>query len=422
MTEPLAHYDALETRDPELRERALMAALAELLSFAKENSTGYREILAGIDPAAVTSREALAAVPVTRKADLRALQARSRPLGGLNTIPLERFAKLFASPGPVYEAEGHGRDWWRTARALHAAGFRRGDRVANTFAYHLTPAGSIFESGALACGCVVVPAGTGQTELQVATLVDLRIDGYIGTPSFLKLIVDKADELGADLSSLRRAMVAAEYLPPSLRRSLGARGIGVMQSYATADAGLIAYESGDPSGAVCEGMILDEGVLLELVEPGTGRPVATGEIGEVVVTTFNREYPLIRFALGDLSAVLPAASPCGRTNTRIRGWLGRADQSVKVRGMFVHPSQIGAITARHPEIGRARLVVERHDGQDRMTLHCETAQAAPGLAAAVAATVRDITRLRAEVSLREAGALPQDGRLIEDARSYGSAS
>jgi phenylacetate-CoA ligase len=412
------HYDALETRDPEGRERDLLARLPQQVAHAKANAPGFARILADVDPRAVTSRAALARLPVTRKSDLKALQAAARPLGGLNATPVGKLAKLFVSPGQIYEPEGHGRDWWRTARALHASGFRAGDLVANAFAYHFTPAGSMLENGALACGCTVVPTGVGQTEMQVTTIAELGANGYIGTPSFLKLIVEKAAELKVDISCLKKAAVGAEYLPPALRQAMAERGLSVMQSYATADLGLLAYESRGPDGKVCEGMIVDEGVLLEIARPGTGDPVPAGEVGEVVVTTFNPDYPLIRFATGDLSAVLPAPSPCGRTNVRIKGWMGRADQATKVKGMFVQPAQVAEILKRHPELKRARLVVDQSDGQDRMTLHCEVQSATAGLVEAVVATIRDVTKLRGEVTLRKPGELPNDGKVVEDARKY----
>jgi phenylacetate-CoA ligase len=412
-------FDALETRDAEARERDLLGRLAPQAAHAKANAPGFARILKDVDPRAVTSRAALARLPVTRKSDLKALQAEARPLGGLNATPLGKLAKIFVSPGQVYEPEGHGRDWWRTARALHAAGFRAGDLVANAFAYHFTPAGSMLENGALACGCTVVPTGVGQTEMQVSTIADLGITGYIGTPSFLKLIVEKAAELKVDTSCLKKALVGAEYLPPALRSAMAERGLSVMQSYATADLGSIAYETRAPDGKVCEGMVVDEGVLLEIVRPGTGDPVpAAGEVGEVVVTSFNPDYPLIRFATGDLSAVLPGPSPCGRTNVRIKGWMGRADQATKVKGLFVQPAQVAEVLKRHPEIRRARLVVDQADGQDRMTLHCEVESAPAGLADAVVATIRDVTKLRGEVTLRKPGELPNDGKVVEDARKY----
>ena len=415
----LEYYDRLETRSPTARERALMAALPKLITHAKKNAPGFARMLRDVQPRKITNREALAALPVTRKSDLAALQKAEPPLGGLNATPAEKMAKLFMSPGPLYEPEGRGTNWWRTARGLFAAGFRAGDRVLNSFAYHFTPAGSMLESGALALGCTVVPGGVGQTEMQVAAIAHLKLTGYIGTPSFLKLIVDKAGELQADISTLRRASVGAEYLPPALRVAMAARGIQVTQTYGTADLGLIAYESLGRDGKPTEGMILDEGLLLEIVRPGTGDPVPEGEVGEVVITTFNRDYPLIRFATGDLSAVLPGTSPCGRTNVRIRGWLGRADQSTKVRAMFVTPSQVNEIVRRHPEVSRARLVVEGEAGADRMTLVCEVREQPGGLAEALAGTIRDVTKLRGEVKLVAPGMLPNDGKVIEDLRKYG---
>ena len=356
---------------------------------------------------------------MTRKSDLASLQKELPPLGGLNATPVEKLAKLFVSPGPIYEPEGRGADWWRTARGLFAGGFRAGDRVANTFAYHFTPAGSMLESGAAALGCTVVPTGVGQTEMQVATIRDLGINAFVGTPSFLKLIVEKADELKIDISCLEKAQVGAEFLPPILRNNLQQRGMRVTQCYASADLGLIAYESLMPDGAVNEGMILEEARILEIVRPGTGDPVPAGEVGEVVITTFNRDYPLIRFATGDLSAVLPGASPCGRTNVRIKGWMGRADQSTKVRAMFVTPAQVSEVTRRHPEVLRARLVVEGEAGNDRMTLKCEARDRPAGLAEAIVASIRDVTKLRGEVELVPPGSLPNDGKVIEDQRKYG---
>ena len=413
------HYDSLETRDPAAREQALLAALPVQVAHAQKNAPGFARILAGVDARAVNSRAALARLPVTRKSDLSELQKREPPLGGLNATPLHKLAKLFVSPGPIYEPQGASPNWWRSARTLFAAGFRAGDLVINTFAYHFTPAGSMLESGALALGCTVVPTGIGQTEMQVSTIVDLRINAFIGTPSFLKLIVDKADELKADFSNLKKASVGGEYLPPALRRALGERGIRVMQAYGTADLGQIAYESALPDGSITEGMILDEDLVLEIVRPGTGDPVAAGEVGEVVITTFNPDYPLIRFCTGDLSAMLPGTSPCGRTNVRIKGWMGRADQTTKVKGMFVHPGHVAEIVKRHAGIGRARLVIEGEMANDRMTLAAEVADGgAAGLAEAIAATLRDVTKLRGEVRLVETGTLPNDGLVIEDARKY----
>jgi phenylacetate-CoA ligase len=412
------YYDRLETRAPKGREAALMLELPKLIAHAKRRAPGFAKILEQIRPEKISGRKALATLPVTRKSDLAALQKQLPPLGGLNATPVEKLAKLFVSPGPIYEPEGHGRDWWRTARGLFAGGFRPGDRVANSFAYHFTPAGSMLESGALALGCTVVPTGVGQTELQVAAIRGLGISGYLGTPSFLKLIVEKADELKVDISCLKRAQVGAEYLPPSVRSSMRDRGIAVTQMYGTADLGLLAYESLLPDGTVNEGMILEEGLILEIVRPGTGDPLPAGEVGEVVITTFNRDYPLIRFGTGDLSAVLPGASPCGRTNVRIRGWLGRADQSTKVRGMFVTPSQVSEVLRRHAELARARLVVEGEAGNDRMTLKCEARERPAGLAEAIVTSIREVTKLRGEVELQEPGTLPNDGKVIEDLRKY----
>jgi phenylacetate-CoA ligase len=412
------YYDRLETRAPKGREAALMLALPKLIAHAKRRAPGFAKILEKVRAEKINNRKALASLPVTRKSDLAALQKALPPLGGLNATPVEKLAKLFVSPGPIYEPEGHGRDWWRTARGLFAGGFRAGDRVTNSFAYHFTPAGSMLESGALALGCTVVPAGVGQTEMQVAAIHGLAISGYLGTPSFLKLIVEKADELKVDISCLKKAQVGAEYLPPPVRNSMRDRGIAVTQMYGTADLGLLAYESLLPDGTVNEGMILAEGLILEIVRPGSGDPLPAGEVGEVVITSFNRDYPLIRFGTGDLSAVLPGASPCGRTNVRIRGWLGRADQSTKVRGMFVTPSQVNEVLRRHVEVARLRLVVEGQEGNDRMTLKCEARSRPAGLAEAIVASIREVTKLRGEVELVDAGTLANDGKVIEDLRKY----
>jgi phenylacetate-CoA ligase len=411
-------YDRLEIRAPKSREAALMLALPKLLAHAKKRAPGFSRILEKVDPRKVTSRKALAALPVTRKSDLIPLQKALPPLGGLNATAVEKLAKLFVSPGPIYDPEGRGRDWWRAARGLFASGFRDGDRVLNCYAYHFTPAGSIMESGAAALGCTVVPAGVGQTEMQVAAIRDLRLNGYVGTPSFLKLIVEKADELKVDISCLTKAQVGAEYLPPALRESLQKRGMRVSQCYASADLGLIAYESLLADGAISGGMILEETQLLEIVRPGTGDPVPAGEVGEVVITRFNQDYPLIRFGTGDLSAVLPGASPCGRTNVRIKGWMGRADQSTKVRAMFVTPAQVADILRRHRDVLRARLVVSGESGNDSMTLKCEVRERPQGLAEALVASIREVTKLRGEVELVDPGSLPNDGKVIEDQRSY----
>lgn len=405
-------YDQLETRSPEQREAELFAQLAKQVAHAQAQAPALAELLAEIEPAGVTDRAALAALPLLRKSELIERQQRAPIFGGLTALAAPELAQVFASPGPIFEPGSKRPDFWRFARALYAAGFRRGEIVHNCFSYHFTPAGAMTESGAQALGCAVVPAGVGQTELQVQVLGQVRPQGYVGTPSFLKLILEKGDELGADLSSLEKALVSGEYLPPSLREAMSARGISVLQCYATADLGLIAYES-----SAREGMIVDEGIVLEIVRPGTGDPVPDGEVGEVVVTSLNPDYPLIRFATGDLSAVLPGVSPCGRTNVRIKGWLGRADQTTKVRGMFVHPSQVSAVLKRHPELGRGRLVVARVDDQDAMTLKAELTGAAPeGLGARVVESIRELCKLRGEVELVAPGSLPNDGKVIDDTR------
>jgi phenylacetate-CoA ligase len=362
----------------------------------------------------VTSRAALAKLPVIRKGELLDLQQGARPFGGLAASGYGEIARVFASPGPIYEPEGRAPDWWRLARALFAAGFRRGDLVHNCFSYHFTPAGSMLETGAHALGCAVFPGGTGQTEQQVQAIADLGPAGYVGTPSFLRIILEKADEQGVAMPSLTKALVSGEAFPPSLRDALIARGIHGYQVYATADLGSIAYET-----PAREGLVVDEGVLLEIVRPGTGDPVPDGEVGEVVVTTLaNPDYPLVRFGTGDLSAVLPGRSPCGRTNVRIKGWMGRADQTTKVKGLFVHPSQVAAIVARHAEIARARLVVDNPDQNDRMTLHVEPREGRAAPIDAIVASIRDVTKLRGEVQVRGTGELPNDGKVIDDTRRY----
>jgi phenylacetate-CoA ligase len=404
--------DSLESRPPEERERALMARLPRLVADAKARCLHFAETLAAVDAAAITSRAALAALPVVRKHQLLALQKGAMPFGGLAATPLAGLGRIFASPGPIYDPEGRGEDWWRFGRALYAAGFRAGELVHNTFAYHFTPAGFMMDGAARRLGCPVFPAGIGQTEMQVQTIADLRPPCYVGTPSFLKIIIDKADELGADISSLKKALVSAEALFPAQKQLFASRGIDTYQAYGTADLGMIAYET-----AGREGMVLDEDLILEIVRPGTGDPLPEGEVGEVVITSFNPDYPLIRFGTGDLSAVLPGVSPCGRTNVRIKGWMGRADQTTKVKGMFVHPEQVAAILKRHPDVARARLVVGNPAGSDVMTLHCEAVER-PGLAEAVAASIREVTKLRGEVLLVAPGSLANDGKVIEDARQY----
>lgn len=411
------HYDKLEARSPAEREADLMAALPAQVAHAQQRSRAYGEILAGVDAAKVASRAALAQLPVTRKSELLERQQKSRPqdpFGGFATaVRGPHMPHIFASPGPIYEPDAGTRDYWRAGRAMFAAGFRAGDLVHNCFSYHMTPGAFIMESGAHAVGCTVFPAGTGQTEQQLQVIAELRPVAYLGTPSFLRILLEKAAEAGADVRSLRKGLVGGEAFPPSLRDWFGERGLDVYQSYATADLGLIAYETG-----ARQGLVVDEGVIVEIVRPGTGDPVAEGEVGEVVVTTLNPAYPLVRFGTGDLSAILPGADPTGRTNQRIKGWLGRADQTTKIRGMFVHPGQVADIARRFPEILKARLVVSGEMANDVMTFQVE-AQAAPqGLDGRIAEAVRDVTKLRADVQLLQPGSLPNDGKVIEDARSY----
>jgi phenylacetate-CoA ligase len=409
-------YDALETRDPIEREAALMAALPAQVAHAQKNSPAFSQTLAGIDAASINSRQALAQLPVIRKYELLAQQQAQRAtnvFGGFAAIGFGKaMPRVFASPGTIYEPEGARPDYWRMARALYAAGFRAGELAHNCFSYHFTPAGSMMETGAHAIGCTVFAGGTGQTEQQVAAMAELKPAGYVGTPSFLKIIVEKAAEMGVALPSLKKAMVSGEAFPPSLRDWLAERGIAGYQCYATADLGLIAYET-----EAREGLVLDEGVIVEIVRPGTGDPVPAGEVGELVITTLNPDYPLIRFGTGDLSAVLPGQCPTGRTNARIKGWMGRADQTTKVRGMFVHPGQVAEVVKRFPEIQRARLVVTGEMANDQMHLNVE-AIAAEGLVQKIGDAVRDITKLRAEVTLVALGSLPNDGKVIEDARTY----
>jgi phenylacetate-CoA ligase len=408
------YYDDLETRDPEQREHALFAALPGHIAHAKAHAPYFASVLRDTEPGDVRDRKALARLPVTRKSDLIGLQKQTPPFAGMTAVPTGMLGRVFSSPGPIYDPQGARGDFWRFGRALFAAGFRGGDLVHNTFSYHFTPAGFMVDVAAQAVGCAVFPAGTGQTELQVAAIAELKPTGYAGTPSFLKIILEKADELRADAGSLRRALVSGEALLPPVRDWLQTRGIDVHQCYGTADLGLIAYET-EPMG----GLIVDEGVIVEILRPGTGDPVAAGEVGEVVVTALCPEYPLIRFATGDLSAVAAGGSPCGRTNMRIKGWMGRADQTTKVKGMFVHPSQVDQVVKRHPEILKARLVVD-HDAErnDRMTLRCEVRVRGDALAQAVAGTLRDVCKLRGEVALADAGSLPNDGKVIEDLRKY----
>lgn len=410
------HFDALETRDPAQREAALLAALPNQVAHAKASARAFAQSLQSVDAASVNSRVALAKLPVIRKHELLEQQQALRGtdiFGGFSAIAYGRaMPRIFASPGTIYEPEGARSDYWRMARAMFAAGFRENELIHNCFSYHFTPAGSMMETGAHALGCTVFAGGIGQTEQQVQAMAELKPAGYIGTPSFLKIIVEKAVEMGVALPSVRKALVSGEAFPPSLRDWLAERGIAGYQCYATADLGLIAYET-----SAREGLVLDEGVIVEIVRPGTGDPVPEGEVGELVVTTLNLDYPLIRFGTGDLSAVLPGTCPSGRTNARIKGWMGRADQTTKVRGMFVHPGQVAEVTKRFPAIKRARLVVSGEMANDQLTLKVETQETA-GLAEKISEAVRDVTKLRADIALVEVGSLPNDGKVIEDARSY----
>ncbi|MFZ6735324.1 phenylacetate--CoA ligase family protein [Undibacterium sp. Ji42W] len=411
------YLDALETRNPQSREQALMNKLPQLIAHA-QTAEGWGRILQGVDAHDIKSRSALAQLPVTRKSDLKDLQKALPPFGGLNTTPVRQLGHIFMSPGPIFDPEGRGQDWWRFARPMHAIGLRAGHLLQNCFSYHFTPAAFMVESAAARIGCAVIPAGIGQTEMQVQAMAELRPDAYIGTPSFLKIILEKALDMGADISSVQRAIVGAEALPPSLRKWLQEHGVAhVLQIYASADIGNIAYES-MTDGQVNPGMILDEDLILEIVRPGTGDLVAEGEVGEVVITSFNPDYPLIRFGTGDMSAILPDISPCGRTNQRIKGWMGRADQTTKVKGMFVHPSQVAEVVKRHQEIIKARLVVTGEMANDVMRLHCETVAPSPVLQAAIVDSLREVTKLRGDVQFVAVGSLANDGKVIDDARKY----
>jgi len=409
-------FDDLETRSPEVRERQQFNALVDQLASARKHAPYFAQLLKEVHPHEVTDRAALAKLPVTRKSDLIELQKTALPFGGMTTVPLSQLAHIFASPGPIYDPQGDKRDFWGFARALYAAGFRQGDVVHNTFSYHFTPAGFMMDLAAQTLGCPVIPAGVGQTELQVSTIADLKPVCYVGTPSFLKIILEKADEMGKDVASLKKAAVGGEAFLPSVRQMLSERAIAGYQSYGTADLGLIAYET-----EAREGLVVDEAVIVEIVRPGTGDPVREDEVGEVVVTTLTPEYPLIRFATGDLSAWLPGISPCGRTNMRIKGWMGRADQTTKVKGMFVRPSQVNEVAKRHPEILRARLTVTHDAGNnDAMTLQVEIDGRPPeGLGARIAESVREVCKLRGDIAFKPPGTLPNDGKVIEDLRKYG---
>ena len=425
MSEFSQELHAAETRSHALREQGQFQELAKQIAHAQKHSPAFADILRDVNVASVNNRQTLAQLPVTRKSELLERQQATRQkqggattdavFGGFGTQDFgSGVRRVFASPGPIYEPEGTANDYWRMARALAAAGFKAGDLIHNSFSYHFTPAGSMMETGAHALGCTVFPAGTGQTEQQVQAMLDLQPAGYVGTPSFLKIILEKAQEMGVAIPSLTKAMVSGEACPPSLRDWFAERGIAAYQCYATADLGLIAYET-----SAREGLVVDEGVIVEIVRPGTGDPVPEGEVGELVVTSLNPDYPLIRFGTGDLSAVLPGVCPTGRTNTRIKGWMGRADQTTKIRGMFVHPGQVNTIAKRFPEVLKARLVVSGEMANDVMTLRVESAKAsADDVIAKISDAIRDVTKLRGSVEWLAPGSLPNDGRVIEDARSY----
>lgn len=405
-----AHYDALETREQAAREADLFARLPGVLRSAM-TAPAYADRLKGLDPAAVTSRASLAGLPVLRKSELPALHKASTPFGGFVAAAPGSFARLFTSPGPIFEPEGRQADPWRGARALFAAGFRPDDIVLNTFSYHLTPGGFIFDASARALGCAVIPAGPGNTEQQFELIEAYRPVGYSGTPDFLKILLDAAASSGRDVSSIKRALVSGAAFPPSLQAEIKARGIDAYQAFGTADLGLIAFET-----SARDGMVVNEDLIMEIVKPGTGDPVASGDVGEIVVTSLDPHHPWIRLALGDLTAALPGTSPCGRTNMRIKGWMGRADQTTKVKGMFVRPEQVAEIGNRHPALGRLRLVVTRQGEADAMTLKAETAVANDALREEIAGTLRAVTKLGGEVELVMPGALPNDGKVIADER------
>ncbi|MGV7214048.1 phenylacetate--CoA ligase family protein [Bradyrhizobium sp. UFLA05-112] len=404
------HYDALETRALDEREAELFSRLPGILHHAMA-APAYAERLKGFEPASVTSRAALARLPVLRKSELPALHKASLPFGGFVAHPPGAFARLFTSPGPIFEPEGTQADPWHGARALFAAGFRPGDIVLNTFGYHLTPGGFIFDASARALGCAVIPAGPGNTEAQFELIEAYRPIGYSGTPDFLKILLDAAATTGRDVSSIKRALVSGAAFPPSLQAEITARGIDAYQAFGTADLGLIAFET-----EARDGMVVNEDLIMEIVKPGTGDPVAPGDVGEIVVTSLDPHHPWIRLALGDLTAALPGKSSCGRTNMRIKGWMGRADQTTKVKGMFVRPEQIAEIGKRHPALGRLRLVVTRERETDAMTLKAETAAVSEALREEIATTLRAVTKLGGNVELVSPGALPNDGKVIADER------
>ena len=407
------YFDALETRSQDARHADLFGKLPGNLAAAMKNAGGWANFLKGLDPEQVTDATALADLPVLRKSSLKQLQNQNPPMAGFSVGDNHSHGRVFMSPGPIFEPMGPGSDPWRGARALFAAGFRKGDLLHNTFSYHLTPGGFILDYGARALGCAVVPAGTGNTELQLDAIEQLKPVGYTGTPDYLKVLLDKAQELGRDASSINKALVSGGALFPSLRQEYGERGVEVLQCYATAEVGVISYES-----KAREGMIVNEDVIVEIVQPGTGNLVPQGDIGEVLVTVFSKAYPMIRLATGDLSAILPGQSPCGRTNTRLKGWMGRADQTAKIKGMFVHPSQIADIARQHPELGRLRMVIEREGASDKMILKAESAERSQDMARALAQTVKTVCKIRSEIELCAPDTLPNDGIVISDERDY----
>ncbi|HRF09691.1 MAG TPA: AMP-binding protein [Xanthobacteraceae bacterium] len=404
------HYDKSETRSADAREADLMARLPLLVAAAMQ-APGWREHLKGANAASITSRNALSKLPVLRKSALPAMQKASPPFAGLVPAPVSSFARLFTSPGPIFEPEGGEKDAWRGARSLFAAGFRPGDIVLNTFSYHMTPGGLLLDSAARALGCPVIPAGPGQTEMQLEMIAHYQPVAYTGTPDFLKILLDAAKSAGRDVSCLKKALVSGAAFPPSLQAEVKSRGVDAYQSYATADMGVIAFET-----AAREGMIVNEDVLVEIVRPGTGDPVAEGEVGEIVVTSFNEHHPWIRLGTGDLSAVMKGVSPCGRTNMRIKGWMGRADQTAKIKGMFVRPEQIAELSKQHPALQKLRLVVTRENEQDAMTLRAESANGGADLADKLAATLQAVTKLKGKVEIVAVGSLPNDGKVISDER------
>lgn len=407
------HYDALETRDPAQRDKDQFSTLAQTLTRALA-APGWGKHLAGVDPKSITSRAALAKLPILKKSDLIGLQKETPPFGGYNATAPGKAKRILMSPGPIFELEGYGKDYANVARPLFAAGFRAGDIIHNCFSYHLTPGAWMFDAGAEALGCPIVPGGVGNTEQQIEAIAHIKPAGYVGTPDFLKVILDTAAKSGKDVSSLKRGLVSGAALPPSLRQELSGRGVDVLQCYATAETGVIAYET-----SAREGMVVNESVIVEIVRPGTGDPVPEGDVGEVVVTSFNPDYPMIRLATGDMSAIMAGRSPCGRTNTRIKGWMGRADQTTKVKGMFVRPEQIAEVAKRHPELGRIRLAVGREGEQDTMTLHAECGSSGGGLSDAIAQTLQSVTKLKGGVRIVAPGSLPNDGKVIADERPVG---